>query len=48
MNYYIHTGAILSLPGKILAFIISFICAGLPVTGFYIWLGRKRKKTITS
>jgi len=44
MNYYIHTGAILSLPGKILAFIVSFICAGLPLTGFYIWIGRNRKK----
>ncbi|PWG79231.1 PepSY-associated TM helix domain-containing protein [Pararcticibacter amylolyticus] len=44
MNYYIHTGAILNMPGKILAFIVSFICAGLPVTGFYIWIGRKNKK----
>jgi len=44
MNYYLHTGAILSLPGKILAFIVSFICAGLPATGFYIWIGRNRKK----
>lgn len=45
MNYDIHSGAILGLPGKILAFIVSFICAGLPVTGFYIWLGRKKKKS---
>lgn len=44
MNYDIHSGAILGLPGKILAFIISFICAGLPVSGFYIWCGRKKNK----
>lgn len=43
MNYDIHSGGILGLPGKILAFVISFICAGLPVTGFMIWLGRYRK-----
>lgn len=43
MNYDIHTGAILGLPGKILAFFASLICASLPVTGVYIWLGRKNK-----
>lgn len=45
MNYFIHTGTILGLPGKILAFIVSFICTGLPVTGFYIWWGRRKKTT---
>jgi uncharacterized iron-regulated membrane protein len=44
LNYDIHTGAILGLPGKILAFFASLICASLPVTGFYIWYGRKYKK----
>ncbi|MFT3703275.1 MAG: PepSY-associated TM helix domain-containing protein [Agriterribacter sp.] len=43
MNYFIHTGTILGLPGKILAFIVSFICSGLPITGFYIWWGRRKK-----
>jgi uncharacterized iron-regulated membrane protein len=43
MNYDIHTGAILGLPGKILAFFASLICASLPVTGVYIWWGRKNK-----
>jgi uncharacterized iron-regulated membrane protein len=43
MNYDIHTGAILGLPGKFLAFFASLICASLPVTGVYIWWGRKRK-----
>lgn len=44
LNYAIHSGAILGLPGKILAFFASLICASLPVTGFYIWWGRKYKK----
>ena len=43
MNYDIHIGAIIGLPGKILAFIISFITASLPITGFIIWWGRKKK-----
>jgi uncharacterized iron-regulated membrane protein len=43
MNYDIHTGAIFGLPGKILAFCASLICASLPVTGVYIRWGRKQK-----
>lgn len=43
-NYDIHVGAILGLPGKILAFIASFVCSMLPVTGFLIWRGRNNKK----
>lgn len=45
MNYDIHTGAILGLPGKILAFCASLVCASLPVTGVIIWWGRRNKKT---
>jgi uncharacterized iron-regulated membrane protein len=50
MNYDIHVGAIIGLPGKILMFFISLICASLPITGVYIWWGRrnKEKETITS
>ncbi|MGN6438471.1 MAG: PepSY-associated TM helix domain-containing protein [Agriterribacter sp.] len=44
MNYDIHVGAVLGLPGKILAFFGSLICASLPVTGFMVWRGRKKKK----
>ena len=44
MNYDIHVGAILGLPGKIMAFIGSLVAASLPVTGTLIWIGRKRKK----
>lgn len=43
MNYDIHVGSILGLPGKILAFCAALIGASLPVTGFLIWLGRKKK-----
>ncbi|MGD1320358.1 PepSY-associated TM helix domain-containing protein [Chryseobacterium sp. 2R14A] len=47
-NYDIHVGSILGLPTKIIAFIVSLICASLPVTGFLIWWGRRKKtkKTI--
>lgn len=44
MNYDIHVGAVLGLPGKIMAFFASLIAASLPVTGFYIWWGRRKKK----
>ena len=43
MNYEIHTGAILGLPGKIFAFLMSLCIASFPVTGFIIWW-KKRKK----
>ena len=42
-NYDIHVGSILGLPTKIIAFIVSILCASLPVTGFMIWWGRKKK-----
>ncbi|MET0243152.1 MAG: PepSY-associated TM helix domain-containing protein [Flavitalea sp.] len=44
MNYDIHVGAILGLPGKIIAFCASLIAASLPVTGFVVWYGRRKKK----
>lgn len=43
MNYDIHVGAILGLTGKIMAFCASLVAATLPITGFIIWLGRKKK-----
>ncbi|MEQ6118098.1 PepSY-associated TM helix domain-containing protein [Reichenbachiella sp. MALMAid0571] len=42
-NYDIHVGAIFGLPGKILAFFASLISTSLPVTGFIIWWGRRKK-----
>lgn len=41
MNYDIHVGVILGLPGKIIAFIASLIGASLPITGTIIWYNRK-------
>nr|MCU0354220.1 PepSY domain-containing protein [Cytophagales bacterium] len=43
MNYDIHIGKILGLPGQILAFFASLVAASLPVTGFLIWWGRRKK-----
>jgi uncharacterized iron-regulated membrane protein len=45
MNYDMHVGAILGIPGKLLAFFASLIAASLPVTGFIIWRGRKKKRS---
>ncbi|SFD62558.1 Uncharacterized iron-regulated membrane protein [Chitinophaga sp. CF118] len=45
LNYDLHVGSVLGLPGKILVFFASLIAASLPLTGFYIWWGRKNKKT---
>lgn len=39
----IHEGSIGGLPTKILAFIASLISTSLPLTGFYIWWGRRKK-----
>lgn len=44
MNYDIHVGAILGITGKIIAFFASLIAATLPITGFIIWWGKKKKK----
>jgi uncharacterized iron-regulated membrane protein len=43
MNYDIHVGHILGLPGKIIAFLASLISASLPITGLIIWLGKRKK-----
>ncbi len=47
MNYDIHTGAIFGLPGRIALFFVALIVASLPITGFYFWLGKKRKSKRT-
>jgi uncharacterized iron-regulated membrane protein len=52
MNFDIHTGQILGLPTKIIAFFTCLIGASLPITGFIIWYNRKwgkkkkKKKTL--
>ncbi|PZR29984.1 MAG: hypothetical protein DI535_00330 [Citrobacter freundii] len=43
-DYEIHTGRILGLPGKLVMFLAALITASLPVTGFLIWNGKRRKK----
>lgn len=43
-NYALHTGFIGGMTTKILYFTASLICASLPITGFYIWWGKRRKK----
>lgn len=48
MNYDIHIGKILGLPGQLLAFFASLVSASLPVTGFMIWWGRRKKKPVQS
>jgi uncharacterized iron-regulated membrane protein len=44
MNYDLHVGAIGGLPGKIIAFLASLICASLPITGFLVWWWKRRGK----
>ncbi len=43
MNIALHIGTWYGLPAKILTFIVCLICTSLPVTGFIIWLGKKKK-----
>lgn len=43
MNYDLHTGLILGLGGKVIAFVVSLTAASLPVTGFLVWRGRQKK-----
>lgn len=47
-NYDIHVGAVFGLWSKIIAFVVSLISASLPVSGFLIWWGRRKKKNVTS
>jgi uncharacterized iron-regulated membrane protein len=44
-NYDLHTGRLFGLFGKIIAFLASLIAASLPITGFIIWLRKKKKKS---
>ncbi|MDM1367193.1 PepSY-associated TM helix domain-containing protein [Myroides marinus] len=47
-TYDLHVGAFFGMPGKIIAFILSLICASLPITGFIIYWGRRNKKKTTN
>lgn len=43
MNFDLHTGSVLGLTGKFLAFFAGIIAAGLPITGFLIWWKKGKK-----
>ena len=43
MNYDLHVGSIGGMSTKILAFVVSLICASLPLTGFFVWYFKRRK-----
>ncbi|MGI4736572.1 MAG: PepSY-associated TM helix domain-containing protein [Janthinobacterium lividum] len=43
LNYDLHTGQLLGLGGKIIAFLVSLVSASLPVTGTLLWWGRRHK-----
>lgn len=45
MNYDIHFGTIIGLPGRILVFLASLIASSLPVTGFIVWWGKRKRPT---
>ncbi len=45
-NYAIHVGSIYGVATKILATLTALFCASLPVSGFYIWWGRRKKAKV--
>lgn len=47
MYYDIHVGQVLGFPGRLMMFFASLITASLPVTGLFIWWGRRQKKRRT-
>ena len=42
-NGQIHYGSLFGLPSKVLVFFACLIVASLPVTGFLVWWGRRKK-----
>lgn len=42
-NHAIHVGSIYGLPTKLVACFTALFCSSLPITGFYIWWGRRKK-----
>ncbi|WP_394364306.1 PepSY domain-containing protein [Chryseobacterium carnipullorum] len=43
-NYDLHTGSIFGMTGRILYLFAGIIATSLPITGFIIYLNRKKKK----
>lgn len=44
MIFPVHTGSLLGWPTKLMALIVALFTASLPITGFLIWWGKKKKK----
>lgn len=44
MNYDIHIGAVLGQPGRIIVFLAALFGASLPVTGYYIYFKKRKKR----
>ncbi|MCF2443211.1 PepSY domain-containing protein [Dyadobacter sp. CY345] len=44
LNFDLHTGAYMGLFSKMLSFFAALACSTLPLTGFYIWWGKKKKQ----
>lgn len=45
-NYDIHTGKVFGLVGQIIVFLAALISASLPITGFMMWRGKRRKSKL--
>jgi uncharacterized iron-regulated membrane protein len=48
VNYDIHTGAILGLPGRLLVFCCGLLITSLPMTGVLIWWRRRCHRKLAS
>ncbi|KIC63969.1 PepSY-associated TM helix domain-containing protein [Chryseobacterium taiwanense] len=43
-NYDLHTGSILGTPTRLIYLLAAFIATSLPITGFIIYINKKKKK----
>lgn len=43
-NYDLHTGSILGTPGRLIYFLAAIIATSLPITGFIMYVNKKKKK----
>lgn len=43
-NYDVHVGSYFGIFGKILWFVTGLVCTSLPVTGFWVWWGKRKKQ----
>jgi len=45
MQFPLHSGRILGLPGRILISVMGVVVAMLSVTGVYVWLKKRRARS---